>query len=298
VAWFGYDNSSSEVVIIPTPSLNHFSPPPKDRGQTTTFEPGRHEFVFSVPFSGSLTWVLETQPALAKPDSTPCPGPPTITTSSLPDGTAGVPYTALVEATGGAGTRTFTATGLPAGLNIAPDGTISGTPTAAGTFSVQVTVTDAIGQKASKSLSLKVEGVLLQCEEGANTTSAGGEGTPDGVLTLDTSECEPITVVFRTNFEEDVQEVELVKHPSGNTFTLDITWEPEDREYPLPPTEIDYDGEGPGVAQPVEWCLSGPELPPDQNWCLVEHEAKVVSGDQVQVAESYFGKNDPTWTRR
>ena len=47
----------------------------------------------------------------------------------LPDGTVGVAYSQILQATGGTGPFTFSATGLPAGLSIASDGTISGTPT-------------------------------------------------------------------------------------------------------------------------------------------------------------------------
>jgi hypothetical protein len=67
-------------------------------------------------------------------------GPP-----SLPGGIAGVPYTATVTATGGSGNYSWSATGLPQGLTIAPySGTISGTPaSAAGSpYSVTVTVAD------------------------------------------------------------------------------------------------------------------------------------------------------------
>jgi len=67
-----------------------------------------------------------------------------ITTSSLPGGTLNIPYSAPpVTATGGTTHYTFTAAGLPAGLSISPAGQISGTPTAAGTFTVAVTVTDS-----------------------------------------------------------------------------------------------------------------------------------------------------------
>ncbi|SMF93341.1 Putative Ig domain-containing protein [Methylomagnum ishizawai] len=70
--------------------------------------------------------------------------------ASLPaTGTVGVAYTGSATAGGGVGTLAWTATGLPTGVNIASDGTLSGTPTAAGTFQPVLTVTDALGQTAS-----------------------------------------------------------------------------------------------------------------------------------------------------
>jgi hypothetical protein len=66
-----------------------------------------------------------------------------ITTSALNSGTVGTPYTATVSASGGVAPLTFTATGLPAGLSISSDGKISGTPTAAGTSTPSITVTDS-----------------------------------------------------------------------------------------------------------------------------------------------------------
>src|SRR5262249_23253962 len=50
---------------------------------------------------------------------------------------------------------TFSATGLPAGLNINPQtGVISGSPTAPGNFTVTINVTDAVNGKASAVLGL------------------------------------------------------------------------------------------------------------------------------------------------
>ncbi|HEY7337970.1 MAG TPA: Ig domain-containing protein [Bryobacteraceae bacterium] len=68
----------------------------------------------------------------------------TITTQSpLTGGTAGVAYSQPLAALGGAAPYSWSATGLPTGLVINPNsGTISGTPQAAGSFQVPVTVTD------------------------------------------------------------------------------------------------------------------------------------------------------------
>jgi large repetitive protein len=67
-----------------------------------------------------------------------------ITTASLPGGTANTAYSATLQATGGVTPYTWSATGLPAGLSInATTGIISGSPTTAGTSTPAVTVKDS-----------------------------------------------------------------------------------------------------------------------------------------------------------
>jgi hypothetical protein len=96
-----------------------------------------------------------------------------ITTTTLPEAKVGDAYTATLVATGGKTPRTWTATGLPAGLTCSAAGVISGTPTASGDFSVNATVTDSFGPPniVSKLLSLKVYPAL-----GITTTSPLPEG--------------------------------------------------------------------------------------------------------------------------
>ena len=89
----------------------------------------------------------------------PPPGTLTITTTSLPNGTVGVPYSRPVQATGGSGTFTWTisAGALPPNLILDPaTGVISGTPTAPGTFSFTVRVADTGGQSATQPLSITI----------------------------------------------------------------------------------------------------------------------------------------------
>ncbi len=74
------------------------------------------------------------------------PGGPSITTASLPGGTAGDPYSASITATGGTTPYTYSATGLPTGLSISSGtGAITGTPAVSseGTANVTFTVTDS-----------------------------------------------------------------------------------------------------------------------------------------------------------
>lgn len=77
-----------------------------------------------------------------------CCGHITLLPATLPDGTAGVPYTSpSITASGGVGTYVFSVSSgqLPDGLslNIPAPGIISGTPTTAGPFTFTITATDA-----------------------------------------------------------------------------------------------------------------------------------------------------------
>jgi hypothetical protein len=68
-----------------------------------------------------------------------------ITTTSLPNGSVGTPYSQTLQATGGTTPYTWskTAGDLPAGLTLASTGIISGTPTTVGTYNFTVQVTDS-----------------------------------------------------------------------------------------------------------------------------------------------------------
>jgi large repetitive protein len=82
--------------------------------------------------------------------------PLTVTTSSLPGGTVGTSYSQTLAATGGSGGYTWSVTSgtLPAGLALSASGSITGTPTTAGTASFTVTVTDSGNRTASQPLGI------------------------------------------------------------------------------------------------------------------------------------------------
>ncbi|WP_267555711.1 putative Ig domain-containing protein, partial [Rhizobium rhizogenes] len=69
----------------------------------------------------------------------------TISTASVPGGTIGVAYSQTISAIGGTSpyTYTLTAGALPAGLTLSSSGTVSGTPTASGSFNFTVTARDS-----------------------------------------------------------------------------------------------------------------------------------------------------------
>jgi uncharacterized protein (TIGR03437 family) len=85
-----------------------------------------------------------------------CATPPTITTASLPGGTVGTAYSASLSAAGGAPPYSWSVSGLPAGLSFSPAGSITGTPTASGNFTIGVKVSDSNGSTASENLALSI----------------------------------------------------------------------------------------------------------------------------------------------
>jgi hypothetical protein len=95
---------------------------------------------------------------------------PSITTTSLANGTQNAAYSATLAVTGGTTPYTWSIVSgtLPAGLALAPStGAISGTPTGTGTSSFTVQVTDFNSLTATKSLSLTIN---------ANGGGGGGIG--------------------------------------------------------------------------------------------------------------------------
>ncbi|MHB1599505.1 MAG: G1 family glutamic endopeptidase, partial [Acidimicrobiales bacterium] len=108
-----------------------------------------------------------------------------ITTSSLPSGTVSSVYSTTLAASGGVSPYAWSlgsGSSLPSGLSLSSAGVISGTPSAAATGSVVVTVTDHAGTTASATLSLDVVAVsaltILTTELPDGTPYSGQAGDP------------------------------------------------------------------------------------------------------------------------
>jgi Putative Ig domain len=82
----------------------------------------------------------------------------TVTTTTLPPGNLGQSYSQTLTATGGAPPYQWAAgTGFPSFLTLDTNlGTVSGTPTAAGTFTFPVQVTDSVKTTATSTVSLTI----------------------------------------------------------------------------------------------------------------------------------------------
>ncbi|MFG2795015.1 putative Ig domain-containing protein [Streptomyces sp. NPDC048419] len=104
-----------------------------------------------------------------------------VTTTSLPDGTAGAAYPgATLASNGGTTPITWSANGLPGGLTLdSKTGAISGTPTTAGTSTVTVTATDANSQSATATLKLTINPAATQAPKFTNpNTTTVQPGVP------------------------------------------------------------------------------------------------------------------------
>ncbi len=85
-AHFGYDNRNDVTVDFAVGSDNYFNPAPRDRGQPTSFLPGRQVDVFRVDFDGSqLVWRLYGKTGTASANSKRCPEPEPFTPSRQSD---------------------------------------------------------------------------------------------------------------------------------------------------------------------------------------------------------------------
>jgi hypothetical protein len=79
-----------------------------------------------------------------------------ITTTSLPPATVGAPYSQSLSAFGGSGKYTWSVSGLPQGLTSDTNGLISGTPAAAGSFPLNLTVRDTSENTVTATVTLQV----------------------------------------------------------------------------------------------------------------------------------------------
>ena len=120
---------------------------------------GRMAFRYFVTSAG-LSGTNSDYIGIDQVDYTPyvCPAFTMTTGGALTGGGWGVSYSGGLTQTGALGTPSYavTAGALPPGLNLSAGGTISGTPTALGTFNFSVTVSDASGCSGSQGYSITV----------------------------------------------------------------------------------------------------------------------------------------------
>jgi hypothetical protein len=149
----------------------------------------------------------------------PPPAALTITTTSLPAGVIGAPYSQTISATGGSGARMFTVTAgaLPAGLALnAGTGTISGSPAGpAATANFTLTVVDSGSpqQNDTQALSIAINATAV----GRNDDIANATPLTNGSFAASISPSGHPSTVF--NPDEDFYSITTT---AASTVTVDI----------------------------------------------------------------------------
>ena len=104
-------------------------------------------------------WDAVSVPAQAADPTCSATGGVTVTNPGNKSGTVGTAITSFtLSATGGTPPYTWSGTGLPPGVSVSSSGTVSGTPTTAGTYNVTVTATAASGGSGSATFTFTVTG--------------------------------------------------------------------------------------------------------------------------------------------
>jgi hypothetical protein len=156
----GWNLSSTGLLTGPAPTA----------GQAGTFD-----FTTDVADSGTPT----AQTTSAALTLTINPAAAIVFTGAVPaTATYNVAFTGSAAATGGAGTLTYSATGLPGWLTLnAATGAIAGTPAAAGTFTFTVTAADAFGDSASQAYTIVVSYPAVTITPASGSLTTGYTGT-------------------------------------------------------------------------------------------------------------------------
>ena len=124
--------------------------------------------------SATFSWTVTNTVSVTSPGN-----------QSSASGTAITPLPIVASDSGGSA-LTYSATGLPAGLSInAGTGTISGTPTTAGSNSVTVTATDNSGATGSATFSWTVTNTVSVTSPGNQSSASGTAITPLPIVASD-----------------------------------------------------------------------------------------------------------------
>jgi uncharacterized repeat protein (TIGR03803 family) len=154
--------------------------------------------------------------------------PPSINTTSLPNGTTGTAYSQTIQASGGTGTLTFSATGnVPAGLTLSTTGVLSGTPTTPGSYTFTVTVKDSGGQIASATYTIIIYGQATKLALTIPASAAAGASFTLTVSAVDgggnTDATFNGTVTLTSSLGNDVSPTTVTLTNGTATVTASVT---------------------------------------------------------------------------
>lgn len=151
----GADGSATAIPTGGTPPFTYSWSPSGGTGVTAT---GRAAGTYTVTVTDDFGVAAQADATVAEPTAI------VFSTTALPDATQFVAYTTSIAASGGTGSITYaqTAGTLPAGVTLAPDGTLAGTPTDGGSFTFTVTATDGNSCGAPMDFTLLVDDTIFE----------------------------------------------------------------------------------------------------------------------------------------
>ncbi len=185
-------------------------------GDVVTYTPtagyyGADSFTYTATGPGGLSAAATVTIAIGAPTIA-------VTPASLPAGQQGVPYAAILSASGGTAPYRYAITGgsLPAGLVLAATGELAGTPTQSGSFVIAITATDSSTGVApasgTRSYTLVVAPPAAPIAAGTSVTVTSPAG---GTRSIDVSLSSLVSGAWTS--------IDLVAQPTRGTVTLTTT---------------------------------------------------------------------------
>ena len=150
----------------------------------------------------------------------------TLAPGSLPVSPIAVPLATTFSLSGGYGATTFAVTNgvLPAGLMLASDGTLSGTPTAAAASTFTITATDTTGVGVRQAYTLVVDGVpTLTGLQNASVPWNGVHGPVEFTVADDLTPAAALTIAASSSNQALVPDANITIAGTGTARTITAT---------------------------------------------------------------------------